>query len=262
MSVRLAAAAATVLALTGCAGGSRAAAPKTVDVMPAAGAQTVSLDTAAPVALGRTVTATAEGKAEGAPDLLTVSLGVQTQNRSAQAALADNAAKAQALIAKLKADGVADKDIQTSQLQVGPQYANGGPSTPPTITGFEVTNMVTAKLRQLGKAGTLIDDAVAAAGDNTRVNSMGYSIDDNSALLSAARADAVHQATAHAKAMAEAAGVALGPVRAITDSTAPQIQPMYAMAAPAADASGRASTPLQPGTQQLTVQVVVVFDLA
>ena len=262
MSLRLASAVAAVLVLTGCSGGTSAAAPKTVGVLPRAGAQTGAVDVATPIALGRTVTATAEGKAEGAPDLLTVSLGVQTQSRTAQGALSDNAAKAQALIAKLKADGVADKDIQTSQLNVSPQYTGGGPGTAPAITGYMVTNLVTAKLRKLDKAGALIDNAVASAGNDARVNSLGYSIDDNSALLSAARADAVRQAAARAKAMAEAAGVTLGPVRAITDSSAPQIQPMYAMAAPTAGGATGASTPLQPGTQQLTVQVVVVFDLA
>jgi len=260
MSRRLAPLLATglVVAIAGCSGSAR------LHSAPAAppAAETALLD-AASVTPVRTVTASAVGQADGSPDLLTVSLGVQTQARSAQAALADNATKANALIAKLKADGVADKDIQTSQLQVSPQYAGGGGPTPPVITGYMVTNLVTAKLRKLDRAGTLIDDAVATAGNDARVNSLGYSIDDDSALLIAARADAVRQAQARAKAMAQAAGANLGAVRAITDTTAPQVQPMYAAGMPAAAGSGQAmSTPLQPGTQRLQVQVTVVYDLA
>ncbi|GAC1306024.1 MAG: SIMPL domain-containing protein [Acidimicrobiales bacterium] len=215
------------------------------------------------VPLGHTVTASAEGRAEGAPDLLTVSLGVQTRNHTAQGALADNSTKAQALIAKLKGDGVADKDIQTAQLQVNPEYTGGGPGVAPTVTGYVVNNIVTAKLRKLERAGSLIDDAVAAAGNDARVNTIGYSIDDDGALLANARADAVRQAQVRAKAMAQAAGVTLGPVRAITDVSQPQIQPMYFGAAGAAAGVANSSAPpLQPGTQRLTVSVLVVFDLA
>lgn len=247
--------------LAGCsAGGSTASSIKPgppVVVQAAAGGS-------APVAvpLGRTVTASAEGRAEGAPDLLTVSLGVQTRNHTAQGALADNSTKAQALIAKLKGDGVADKDIQTAQLQVSPEYTGGGPGVAPTVTGYVVNNVVTAKLRKLDRAGSLIDDAVGAAGNDARVNTIGYSIDDDGALLASARADAVRQAQVRARAMAQAAGVTLGAVRAITDVSPPQIQPMYLGAAGgAAGVTSNAAPPLQPGTQRLTVSVVVVFDL-
>ena len=284
MSPRLAqfAAVGLVAALAGCSGSASSSKLKgtpVVGVLPAQsgglGAQSAGLGaqgyptqvSSAAIALGRTVTATAEGHAEGAPDLLTASLGVQTQAHSAQAALSDNSAKAQALISKLKADGVADADIQTSQLQISPQYGGSSPGFPPTIEGYVVTNMVTAKLRKLDRAGAAIDDAVAAAGNDVRVNSIGYSIDDNSALLAAARADAVHQAQARAKAMAQAAGVTLGPVRAISDASAPQYRPVYGFATPAMATGGVASgsaqsAPVQPGTERLTVEVVVVYDLA
>ncbi|GAC1593711.1 MAG: SIMPL domain-containing protein [Acidimicrobiales bacterium] len=248
--------------LTGCSaggsGGSSVRPGPPVAVQVAAG-----VPTPAAVPPGRTVTASAEGRAEGAPDLLTVSLGVQTRNHSAQGALADNSTKAHALIAKLKGDGVVDNDIQTAQLQVSPEYSGGGPGGPPTVTGYVVNNIVTAKLRKLERAGSLIDDAVAAAGNDARVNAIGYSIDDDSALLANARADAVRQAQVRAKSMAQAAGVTLGPVRAITDVSQPQMQPMYFGAAGAAGGvASNAAPPLQPGTQRLTVNVVVVFDLA
>jgi len=210
-------------------------------------------------ATGRTITATGTGRAEGSPDLLTVTIGVQTNGATAQGTLADNNAKAQALIAKLKADGVADKDLQTSQLQVSPNYALPTPNSQPRILGYAVTDLVTAKLRDLAKAGTLIDNAVASAGDAARVDGISYSIDDASALLAAARADAVRQAQARAKTMADAAGVGVGQVRTITDLTQSP-SPMYS-AAPAASA-GSSAVPLQAGTEQLSVQVSVVVDIA
>lgn len=242
------------LAVTGCSGSGQG------------GSRKISAAPAATVLPNRTITASGDGRAEGSPDLLTVSLGVQTHDPRAQAALATNGAKAQALIARLKADGVVAKDIQTSQLQVNPDYAQPSPSVPPRITGYSVTDLVTAKLRKLDGAGVLIDDAVASAGNDARVDSIAYSIDDDSALLAAARADAVRQAQARAKAMADAAGVGLGAVRTITDVTQPAVMPAYLMGPqPAASGAAGASapaTPLQPGSERLTVQVVVVFDIA
>ncbi|GAC1538463.1 MAG: SIMPL domain-containing protein [Acidimicrobiales bacterium] len=250
-----------LVVLAGCSAGGSTASSITpgppVVVQAAAGGS-------APVAvpLGRTVTASAEGRAEGAPDLLTVSLGVQTRNHTAHGALADNSTKAQALMARLKGDGVADKDIQTTQLQVSPEYTGGGPGVASTVTGYVVNNVVTAKLRKLDRAGSLIDDAVGAAGNDARVNTIGYSFDDVGALLASARVDAVRQAQVRARAMAQAAGVALGAVRAITDVSQPPVQPMYRGAAGgAAGVNSNAAAPLQPGTQRLTVSVVVVFDL-
>jgi uncharacterized protein len=210
----------------------------------------------------RTITASAEGQASGTPDLLTVSLGVQTTGAQARQTLSTNDAEAQQLIAKLQADGVAGADIQTSQLQINPTYSPPTAGRPPRIVGYTVVDMVTAKLRQLGKAGMLIDDAVAAAGNDAQVSSIAYSIDNDSSLLAAARADAVHQAAARAKAMADAAGVRLGEVRTVTDMTQPALVPAGVASGGAASASPDALPPLQAGSEQLTVDVTVVYDIA
>jgi uncharacterized protein YggE len=206
----------------------------------------------------RTITASAEGQASGAPDVLTVSLGVQTTGSHAQQALATNNAEAQQLIAKLQADGVATADIQTSQLQVNPTYTPPTAQGPPRVVGYTVVDMVTAKLHQLDKAGALIDDAVAAAGNDAQVSSIAYSIDNDSALLAQARADAVHQAAARAKAMADAAGVRLGEVQTVTDVAQPVVTPAAAMGQAG---SAAALPPLQAGTEQLTVDVSVVYAI-
>jgi uncharacterized protein YggE len=204
----------------------------------------------------RTISASAEGKADGTPDLLTLTIGVQTQAPRAAAALADNNTRAAALIAKLKSEGVTDKDVQTSELSVGPTYSS---DKTPVINGYQVSDTVTAKLRKLDVAGQVIDAAAGAGGDATRVQNISFSIDDDSALLVHARTDAVHQATTRAKAMADAAGVKLGQIRSVSDVDVSSSAFPRAAVATGALAS---SVPLQPGSQQLTVDVEVVWDIA
>lgn len=206
----------------------------------------------------RTITAGAVGKAEGTPDLLTITIGVQTQAPKATAALAGNNAKAAAVIARLEAGGVADRDIQTAQLSVSPTYS-GGPT--PTITGYQVSDLVTAKLRHLGAAGAVIDDAAAVAGNDARVEGISFSIADDSSLLATARANAVEQAVGRAKTMARAAGVRLGRLRSISDVSVQRPQP-FATGAAAAASSGPDAVPIQPGTEELSVEVAVIYDIA
>jgi uncharacterized protein YggE len=209
----------------------------------------------------RTITASAEGQASGTPDLLTISLGVETSAPDAASALSSNNQQAGSLIAKLKADGVAAADLQTTELRISPTYTRGTPSQPPQIDGYTVDDEVVAKLRQLGSAGQVIDDAAAAAGNDIRLDSIAYSIDDDSALLTAARADAVREAGVRARAMAAAAGVSVGTVQTITDLSQPDVEPVPTdLAASAAGAA--ALPPLQAGTEQVTVDVSVVFAIA
>jgi len=209
----------------------------------------------------RTITATAEGQASGTPDLLTISLGVETSAPDAASALSSNNQEAGSLIAKLKSDGVAAADLQTTELRISPTYTQGTPSQPPQIDGYTVDDEVVAKLRQLGDAGQVIDDAANAAGNDIRLDSIAYSIDDDSALLTAARADAVREAAVRAHAMADAAGVSVGAVQTITDLSQPGVEPVPTDLSAAA--SGVAALPpLQAGTEQVTVDVSVVFAIA
>jgi uncharacterized protein len=187
------------------------------------------------------------------PDTVTVVIGVQTRGQSAKGALDANNAKATALIDVLKSKGVAATDLQTSQLSVTPTHD----SVTGRITGYEVTNQVTATLHDIGAAGGLIDAAGEAVGDAVRVQQLGFSIDDDSASRSQARADAVRQAQAHAKQMADAAGVTLGQIHSITEVPVNPPGPVYRDAAPAA----AAPVPLEPGTQELTVMVEVVYGI-
>lgn len=201
------------------------------------------------------IAARGKGKVMGTPDTVTVQLGVETRGPNAKAALDDNSAKANALITMLKGKGVAEKDLQTSQLSVYPTFDTAGRR----ITGYQVNNMVTATIRDIAAAGGIIDAAGAAAGDNVRVSQLSFSIADDSTLLAQARADAVKKAQAQAKQMADAAGVPLGKLRSIREVVSNSSQPYPAGAA--ADRAALQAAPVLPGSEELTVSVDVVYDV-
>lgn len=263
-------AAAGAVMLAGCAGQAASAAGSTAPSLLAAAAPVGNPGAVAPVAdAGQiaaaitavqpasgdlaTITTVGTGKVKGTPDVMTITLGVETRSASAQEALAQNNVLAADVIAVLKASGVADADLQTSQFYVNPTYGEKN-----EITGYSVTNTVTATLRDITAAGSVIDAVAQKAGDAVRVQQIGFSIDDDSELRAAARADAVKQAQAQAGQLAAAAGVPLGALRSITEVSAASPMPFYA----ASDmAGGRESVPLEVGSQQLTVTVQVVYDL-
>jgi uncharacterized protein len=201
------------------------------------------------------ITAQGIGRVKGQPDVLTLELGVETRAASSEAALKDNASRANALIDTLKGHGVVAADITTSQLSISPTYTNDGRQ----ITGYQVTNLVTARLHDLKAAGSLIDAAAGAAGNAIRVQQISFSIDDDSALLATARADAVRRARDQADQMARAAGVRLGRVRSISETTS--VPPPYIERQSFGAAGAPAPTPIMPGTQELTVAVTVVYDI-
>lgn len=198
------------------------------------------------------ITARGIGTVSSKPDTLTVEIGVQTRGRAAQEALDANSRLATSTIDALRAAGVAEADLRTSQLSISPtQDPNSG-----RITGYEVSNLLTATLRDIERAGAVIDAAGGAAGDAIRVQQLAFSIADDSAPRAEARADAVRKAQEQARQLADAAGVALGPIRSITEVAADPPNP-YARDSAAA----QAAVPILPGTQELRVGVEIVHEI-
>ncbi len=198
------------------------------------------------------------GQADGTPDVLTAVFGFSSTAASATAALnQDNAEVNQALLA-LSSNGVAPSDVQTTGLTLAPQYVY--PNGVQTRNGFAATNTVTATLRDAATAGDAIDAVVNAAGDAATINSLNFSFANPAQVEDQARSRAVHQAVAHAGAMAEAAGRRLGPVCSLTDNTQPSLLAPYGSAG-FASASGQAAVPLAPGSQTETDQVTMVYAL-
>lgn len=197
------------------------------------------------------ITTRGVGTVRGTPDMLTVALGVQTRAASAADALADNSTRTTGLLDVLRRRGVADADLRTSRLSINPTYdQNGG------ITGYEVTNQVSATLRDIAGAGALVDAAAQATGDAARVERIGFEIDDDAEPRARARGDAVRQAVTQARQLAEAADVTLGPILSITEVTA-GLPPDPAAARDSAVAAS-AAVPIEPGSQDVSVTVEVV----
>jgi uncharacterized protein len=220
------------------------------------------------VAAGNTLlTLSAEGKAVGKPDLAVFSAGVTSSGKTASEALAANSAAMTRAMAALKKAGIADRDIQTSDLSLYPVYANV-PQQPgdmleqqvPPIIGYRVNNTINVRQRKLDQYGVVIDTLVRAGAN--QVNGPSFQIEDNSAALDLARANAMQSARKRADLYAKAAGLRVLRIVSISEGGgyAPPMPVMYARAA-MADSAG-APPPVSAGEVQSNMNVTVLFELA
>lgn len=206
------------------------------------------------------VSVTGEGRVEIVPDMATVSLGVQTDARTASAAMQENSAKLAAVIENLKAAGIELRDIQTSGLSLGPRYDYGkSDGTPPVVVGYTASNMVTVRVRALDTLGGVLD-GVVSDGANT-LNGLGFGVAEDRPVLDEARRRAVADAAAKAALYAEAAGVTLGKVQAISEAGGYPRPPMP-MAMDAVEFSKAGNVPVAPGEMTVSASVTIVYDIA
>src|SRR6266516_1541516 len=182
------------------------------------------------------ITVTGTGKVSGVPNQLSLSMGVQTNAGSVATALRQANTAARSVTAVLRRSGVATSDIQTSGLSIYPSYSDssGVPSS------YQVSEQLTITLRHLSVAGSQISAAARAGGNATTVDGVSLNLSDTSALLAAARVEAVADAKAKAVAYAHALGRPLGPV--VTMSEPPPAQPFQPLPEAAVPATGRASS--------------------
>jgi len=195
-----------------------------------------------------------------APDKADLTLSVEVQAKSAEAARDQAAAAMTTLIKALKDANVADKDIQTRNVSLYPVY---GQDTANKITGYQLANRVTVCIRDISKVSAIIDSAVKAGGNPVRVQGINFSIDNPDAALAQAREKAYANARAKAGQYAKLAGVALG--RALHISEGGGVTPMpvpYAEMSVMRGAIGASnSTPIQAGEQEISVTVEVIFGI-
>ena len=205
----------------------------------------------------------AQGKTTGTPDVVLLTLGVETQAKTVAEAqkLASDAMNA--VIGALKSNGIADKDIQTSQFNIQQVTRWDEKQSTYIIDGYKVSNMVTAKIRDISKAGPIIDAASAAGGDLTRVNGIGFTVDDPTPYYKIAREKAVQYAMDKAKQIAQVSGVKLGRVLYISEGTnyTPVVRENYAMKLSAMDAAAPAPTPISAGELEFQVTVDMVYEI-
>ncbi len=195
------------------------------------------------------------GKVSGTPDVLRATLGVSVRGAQVSEALEKANALQRAVAAALTREGVAAKDLQTSDVRIDQDYDNKG-----RPDGYRVTETLTAKLRNLSKAGQALTRAVAAGGNQALLQGVSFDLEDNAALLKGARDAAFADAKAKAQRYAELSGRTLGAVQLITETTSPARPQPYAF--DLAERSAAASpVPVKAGSQDVSVSVTVRWAL-
>ncbi|XDA96862.1 SIMPL domain-containing protein [Sulfitobacter sp. LCG007] len=206
---------------------------------------------------GRVITVTGQSIVSAAPDMASITLGVTEQAESAAAAMSATSEAVSAILERLAAAGIEPRDMQTSGLSLNPVWSNRGGNAEgaPGITGYEASNTVTARVRDLSGLGDLLD-AVVQNGANT-LNGLAFDVQDPKPLESEARKGAVKDAMDRAAELAGAAGVTLGQVRTINEYVQ-RAQPMMRMA----DEAAPSAVPIAQGEVSFQGSVEMVFTIA
>ncbi len=224
----------------------------------------------APVlALGGTLlTINAEGRVTSTPDLAVFSAGVVSQGKTASQALSANSADMSRVITALKRAGIAERDIQTSNLSLNPIYQPqrslpDGTITPaqPTIIGYQANNTVSVRQRRIDDFGRVLDTLVASGAN--QVNGPSFELDNPEPVLDQARTAAMKKARTRAELYARAAGLRVSRILSISESGgwSPPQPVMYRMAATDASAPPPPPPPVQAGELQTSIAVTVQFEL-
>ncbi len=206
----------------------------------------------------RTITVTGNDSAFGSPDIATIQIGVQSRNEDPSAAVNAANERMNAILATLKAAGVEDKDIQTTNFSISSQQ-DYDPLTgqPREMIVFVVDNTLSVTVRDLAKLGATLSSVVDAGANN--IYGVSFSVSDAAKLESEARTRAVADARARAEELAQAAGVTLGEVVSISEFTSGPIP--YAVAEARQGVGGGGAVPIATGQYQLNLQVNVAFSI-
>jgi uncharacterized protein YggE len=196
------------------------------------------------------ITVTGLGTVKSTPDEAEISLGVETEAATAKDALAENSARMERLLAALRGAGVKKEDIRTQEVSLYPRYGSDGKPT----GGYSARNSVLVKIRDLDRAGAILELAARAGANQTSGPSM--SVSNREELESKALTAAVRNARTKAEALAKAAGVGLGEVTAIVEGSSGGPEP-YVLEARTADKP----VPIEPGTEEIQASVSITFSI-
>jgi uncharacterized protein YggE len=224
------------------------------------GSETTRIENTPPDQI-RGITVSGEGKVTGKPDLALITLGVSTLRPTVAEARDAAAAALTGMLDAMRANGVADDDIQTSQLSIYPEYDYSANTQ--RIVGFRVGNTVTVKVRDIDSTTAVIDDAITAGGDETTIQSIAFTIDNPESLREQAREAAVADARRKAETLANASGVTIGNPININEGGG-AIPPIpYATERFAADEASQAgaSTPIEAGELDVIINVSVTWEI-
>ena len=225
-------------------------------LVPAATAAQVTTNLTQPIS-GTRLDISATGEVTRVPDIATISAGVTTQATTAVDAISQNAARMGRVRAALKRAGIADRDIQTASINLSPQYKYGD-NQPPLLTGYQASNQLSVRLRDIRAWGKILD-ALVAEGSN-QISGPNLSIERPEAALDEARGKAVASARARADLYARALGMRVVRVISVSESggySPPQPIPYMVTRTQMAEAK----TSVDPGEQQLQINVAMTFEL-
>ncbi|WP_245258565.1 SIMPL domain-containing protein [Methylopila sp. M107] len=203
-----------------------------------------------------------EGVVSAPPDIALVTSGVVTRASTAGAALKANSAAMAKVLAAVKAAGVEDRDVGTSDLAVQPTYESPGTFSSDRaakLTGYEVRNMVSIRSRAIDKFGELIDSIVQSGAN--QVESLGFDVSDRNSRLDEARKSAVADARRKAELYAAASGAKLGALLSLDEAESGADGPSRQFATRSKSAGYEMATPIARGEQELRVRVTARWAL-
>lgn len=211
-----------------------------------------------PTAGGTLLQVSAQGEVRRVPDIAEIGVGVVTQAADAQAALKANAEQMNRVVAAVRRAGIEDKDVQTSGVNLQPQYQYGE-NVPPKLNGYQANNRVSVKVRDVGEIGKVLD-ALVAQGAN-QIDGPSFTLDKPDVALDEARRVALKKAQARAGMYADAIGLKVARIVSIDESGAGFQPPRPMMMAKAEMAMDASTTPVMPGEQTHAISLNVVFEL-
>jgi uncharacterized protein YggE len=206
------------------------------------------------------VSVVGQGVVLAQPDLVRITLGVDVFDQSLANAQSQAAQRMDAVVNKLKADGIADNDIHTVAYNVTPQYDQSNGSNP-VLRGYDVQNLVEVRSTNVSGLGPMLDDVVSQGA--TRIFGINFEASDMEGLKNQARDQAMANARAKAEQLARDSNVTLGKPITVEESDTGGVNPIQAQVprAAAAPAAAQAPTPIQPGQLQVTTTVRVVWSI-
>ena len=206
---------------------------------------------------------TGEGKVNVVPDIAMLSLGIEAQATSVAEAQQEAAEAMDAVMNVIDGYGIDEKDIQTQFFSIQPvRRWDNGDNGKEILIGYRVTNIVTVKVRNIDDAGSIIDAAVAAGGDNTRVNSISFTVDEPEAYYGEAREEAMADAEAKAKQLADLGGVKLGKPNYISEYGGYISPPIIYRDFEVSEALPAPTTAISPGETEIQLTIQVVYSIS
>jgi hypothetical protein len=205
---------------------------------------------------------TGKGEVSITPDIATLNLGIQSQKATIAEAKAEASETMGKVMAVLKDSGIAEKDIQTQYFSISQRTKWDREKEEEIVIGYEVTNIVTAKIRDMDKVGIIIDTAAKAGGDLVRMHGVSFSVEDPSTYYEKLRERAMADAEAKAKQLADLAGVTLGKATYISEGIqAPIYREVYMGGMAPVPTPAAPPTPISPGENKISLTVQVAYAI-